>query len=259
MGDFTKTAIEGGVGIIAINNPPANVLSRPVFQEIDAALGAFLSDASVRGIVLTGEGANFAAGADIREIAQLNDVEGGTKMSLEAQKLCDRIAAAPIPVVAAINGYCFGGGCEIILACPLRVASDKARIRLPEITLGIIPGMGGTQRLPRIVGVTKALEIILTGEPVSAQEAHRIGLVNMVVPEAQLRRQAVGLAARIGKLSKVSVSKALDAVRGGMEMTLEKGLQWEARKFGELCASEDKKIGIAAFLDKNPNPPFVDR
>lgn len=259
MGQLTKTAVENGVAIIAINNPPANVLGRAVFQEIDAAVRGYLQDPAVRGIVLTGEGANFAAGADIREIAQLKDANSGERMALEAQKLGDLIAGADLPIIAAINGYCFGGGCELVLSCSLRVASDKARIGQPEIKIGIIPGMGGTQRLARLVGTAKALEMILTGDPISAQEALQIGMVNMVVPDAQLRRQAVGLAGRIGKMSKLAIRKCLQAVREGVQLPLAEGLQLEAKLFGEMMPTQDKAIGIQAFVEKNPNPAFVDK
>ncbi len=259
MPEYTKTAVENGIAVVAIDNPPANVLSRPVFEEIGAAIEGYLKDKEVRGIVLTGEGANFAAGADIKEIAKITDAAEGERMALEAHKLGNKIASADLPIIAAINGYCLGGGCELILACPLRVASDKARIGQPEIKIGIIPGMGGTQRLPRIVGPAKALEILLTGEMVSAQEAYRIGLVNLLVPEAQLRRQAVGLASRIGKMSKVAIAKTLKLVREGIQMPLEQALPFEAKLFGEMMPTEDKKIGVTAFVGKNPNPKFVDK
>ncbi len=258
MAQFLKTAVETGVGIVSIDRPPANVLSSAVFQEIGEAVQAFHKDPAVRSIVLTGEGANFAAGADVKEIATIADAATGERLSREAMQLTHLIAEGPLPVIAAVNGYCLGGGSELALACHLRVASDKARIGQPEIKVGFIPGMGGTQRLPRLVGPAKALELLLTGDPISAQEAYRIGLVNLVVPEAELRRQAVGLGRRIGAQSKLAIAKTLQAVREGMNQPLRPALELESRLFGEMMPTEDKKEGVAAFMEKRP-AQFKDR
>lgn len=256
---FIKTSVTDGVAVIAIDNPPANVLSSAVFREIGAAVEGYQKDPAVRGIVITGEGANFAAGADVREIGQIADTATGEKLSLEAHAIVRKIELSDIPVLAAINGYCFGGGCELILACHLRIASDKARIAQPEIKIGIIPGMGGTVRLPRLVGGPRALEILLTGDPISAQEAHRIGLVNAVVPEAELRRQAVQLLSkRIGSMSKQAVSRILRAVREGLDRPVAEAIALEAKLFGEMMPTADKAEGVRAFAEKRP-PKFQDR
>src|SRR5262245_13410281 len=216
-----KTAVADGVATVAIDHPPVNVLTKAVLLEVGAAIQSYQKDPAVRGVVLTGEGANFAAGADVREIAMIADAATGETMSLEAHKLAFSIENGDLPVLAAINGVCFGGGCELALACHLRIASDKARIAQPEIKIGIIPGMGGSIRLPRLVGGPKALEILLTGEPISAQEALRVGLVNMVVPEAELRRQStMFLAKRVGPMSKLAVAKIMRAVRESRDLPM---------------------------------------
>jgi len=258
MAQYLKTAVADGVATLAIDHPPANVLSKAVFLEIDAALKAYAKDPAVRAAILTGEGQNFAAGADINEIAQITDPKIGEAMALEAHRIGTAIEESELPVIAAINGYCLGGGCELALACPMRVAGDRARIGQPEIKIGILPGMGGTQRLARLVGGPKALEMLLTGEPISAQEAYRVGLVNLVVPEADLRRQAAGLARRIGAMSRQAVTRILRAVREGLQVPLSEGIKLEARLFGEILATADKAEGVAAFLEKR-QPRFTDR
>ncbi len=255
---LVKSSVADGIALIAIDNPPANVLTQETFAAVAESFAAHVKDPTVRGIVITGEGANFAAGADVKAIATISDAKEGERLSLEAHKLTSAIENASVPVIAAINGYCFGGGCEIVLACHIRIASDKARIGQPEVKVGIIPGMGGSVRLPRLVGRAKALEMLLTGEPISAQEAHRVGLVNMVVPEADLRRQATGLAKRIAAMGKPAVSRILQSVRDGMSMTVSNHVALEAKLFGEICVTEDKKEGIAAFVEKRP-PAFKDR
>ncbi len=244
------TTVEGPVGIISINNPPANVLSEPVFRGLDEAFQKFIGDASIRGIVLTGEGGNFAAGADIGQIATLTDAEEGERTSLEGQKLGQRIWNSPVPILAAINGYALGGGSELALCCHLRIATTKARIGQPEIKHGFIPGMGGTIRLPRVVGPTKAMELLLTGEPIGPEEAHRIGLVNFVVHEDELRRQAVGLLIKIAKLGREAIEKTLQAVRQGIDLPIDEALQLESKLFGELMPTGNKKEGVTAFLEK---------
>lgn len=258
MPQFLKTVVEQGVAVIAIHHPPVNVLTQQIFKELGEAVRAFQKDPAVRAIVVTGEGANFAAGADVKEIATIRDAATGERMSREANQLGQLLWESPVPIIAAINGYCFGGGSELALACHMRIAGDKAKIAQPEIKVGFIPGMGGTQRLPRLVGTAKGLEILLTGEPVGAQEALRIGWVNAVAPEAELRAQAVALGRKIGAMSKLAVARILQAVRDGMSLPIAQALDLESRLFGEMMPTEDKKEGVTAFVEKRP-AQFKDR
>lgn len=255
---YIKTSVADGIATIAIDNPPANVLSKAVFLEIGEAFVAFRKDPAVRGVILTGEGSNFAAGADVKQIAEITDAKEGERLALEAHRLTSAIDESDLPVIAAINGYCLGGGCELVLACHVRIASDKARIGQPEIKIGIIPGMGGSVRLPRLVGRAKAIEMLLTGDPISAQEAYRIGLVNLVVPDAELRRQATGLAKKVAAMGKPAVARVLKSVREGLSLPVAEHIKLEARLFGETMTTADKKEGVAAFIEKR-QPSFKDR
>ncbi len=244
------TSVADSIGIISINNPPANVLSEPVFRGLDEAFRKFHDDSSIRGIMLTGEGGNFAAGADIGQIATLTDADEGERTSLQGQGLGQRIWNSSVPVLAAINGYALGGGSELALCCHLRIATTRARIGQPEIKHGFIPGMGGTIRLPRVVGPTKAMELLLTGEPIGPEEAHRIGLVNFVVHEDELRREALGLLKKIAKLGREAIAHTLRAVREGLDLPIDEALRLESKLFGELMPTGNKKEGVAAFLEK---------
>ena len=255
---YLKTSVEDGIALIILNNPPVNALASYVFKELGEAIEAFQNDAAVRAIVLTAEGAVFAAGADIKEIADITDAKTGESLSWEAQSFGLKLEASPLPIIAAINGPCLGGGCELAMACHIRIASDRARFAQPEIRIGIIPGMGGSQRLPRLVGPSRALEILLTGDMISAQQAKALGLVNQVVPEAELRRAAVGLAKKIAVNSKIVVASILRAVREGADRPLEEALKLESSYFGEAMTTADKKEGVAAFMEKR-QPKFTDK
>lgn len=255
---YLKTSIEDGIGIITIDHPPVNALSSAVFAELDAAVAAFQADAAVRAIVLTAEGAVFAAGADVKEIADIADAPTGEQLSWAANEFTLKLEGSPLPIVCAVNGPCLGGGMELAMACHIRVASDRARFAQPEVRIGIIPGMGGSQRLPRLVGKSHALEILLTGDMISAQQAKAIGLVNAIVPEAELRRTAVGLAKKIAAHSKPVVANILRAVREGDGLPLPDALRIESRYFGDAMTTADKKEGVAAFIEKR-QPKFTDR
>jgi len=250
--EFVKTTVEDSIGTISISHPPVNALSGKVFEEIREAALKFQSDPTVRVIVLTGEGSNFAAGADIKEIQAISTAVEGESMCRKGHEVTAALWNSPVPVIAAINGYCLGGGNELVMACHLRVATDKARFAQPEVRIGIVPGLGGSQRLPRYLGVAKALELLLTGEMLSAQEAKAHGFVNMVVPEAELRRQTMGLAKKIAAHSRLAVRTILEAVRRGVEMGLAEALQLEARLFGRMMETEDKREGVQAFIEKRP-------
>ncbi len=255
---FVKTAVEEGIGIVSINNPPVNALSSAVFLDINNAIKEFKANAAVRVIILTGEGQNFAAGADVKEIVNFTTADQGEQMCLKAHEISKEIWESPIPVIAAINGYCLGGGCELVMCCHIRVATDKARFAQPEIKIGIIPGFGGSQRLPRYIGTPKAIELLLTGDMIGAAEAKALGLVNLVVPEPELKRQAVGLAKKIAAHSKVAVAEILKCVREGIEKPLDDAMKMEAKAFGRMMPTSDKKEGVQAFIDKRA-PKFTDR
>lgn len=232
-----------------------NALDSDVLEELaDAVTEAFLDD-DVRGIVITGAGDKaFVAGADIEMLVEQDVIEGRNN-SLIGQDVMETIEDGPKPVIAAVNGYALGGGCELALACDFRIASTKAVFGLPEVGLGIIPGYGGTQRLPRLVGTGHALELILSGGKIDAQEAMRIGLVNRVVEPTALIEEALACVARIAKQGPVAVEFAKQAVRRGMLMSLKDGFELESDLFGMISSTADMKEGMRAFLDKR-KPEF---
>lgn len=242
-----------GLTVVTVNRPDKlNALDDRTVEELDAAFAEIGRDPSVRGVILTGAGPKaFVAGADIGELATQSPVEGQQR-SLRGQKVLDRIEGLGKPVVAAVNGFALGGGCELALACHLRVAAEGARLGTPEVKLGLMCGYGGSQRLPRLVGKGRALELLLTGEMVDAQEALRIGLVNRVVPGDRLLAESEGLLRKMLANAPLSLRFVLDAVNAGLEMPLAEGQYLEASLFGLLCTTEDMKEGTRAFLDKRP-------
>lgn len=242
-----------GIGIITIHRPEKlNALNQKVMKELHACFEAIQSDSAARAVILTGSGEKaFVAGADISELAVQTPV-GGKETSRAGQRTLDLIENLGKPVIAAVNGFALGGGCELALACTLRIASENARFGQPEVKLGIIPGYAGTQRLPRLVGKGRALEMILTGEPVNAQEAFRIGLVNQVVPLKDLMAAAEALARKILANAPLAVRFAMEAVNHGLEMSEAEGQFLEATLFGLCSTTEDKNEGTRAFLEKRP-------
>jgi enoyl-CoA hydratase len=246
-----RTENRDGVLIVTIDRPQVlNALNAQTVGEIGQAFEAARDDDSVKAVIITGGGEKaFVAGADINELAKMTPISGKATAS-KGQGVFFEIERFPKPVIAAINGYALGGGCELALACHIRIASDKAQIGLPEVTLGIIPGYGGTQRLARLVGKGKALEIICTAERVSAADAEKIGLVNKVVPADQLMSVAEEMARKIASRGPVAVRCAIEAVMSGSEMPFEEGQFLEATLFGLLCATDDMKEGMKAFLEK---------
>jgi enoyl-CoA hydratase len=243
--------IRAGVAYITVNRPQKlNALNQKAVQELADCFERIGDAAEVRGVILTGAGEKaFIAGADISELAALTPVEA-RETALRGQALMNNIEDLGKPVVAAVNGFALGGGCELAMACTLRIASDNARFGQPEVRLGIIPGYAGTQRLPRLVGKGRALEIILGGEPISAQEAWRIGLANQVVSLSELMPAAEKALQKILANGPVAVRYALDAVNHGLEMAEADGEQLEANLFGLCCATADMKEGTLAFLEK---------
>ena len=250
--DNVKTEIRDGICFITIDRPKVNALNAQTIDEIAQAFDAARDDNNVRAVILTGAGEKaFVAGADIGELSKMTPISG-KQVSAKGQAVLSAIERFPKPVIAAINGFALGGGCELALACHIRIASEKAQIGLPEVTLGIIPGYGGTQRLPRLVGKGKAFELVCTGDALSAADAERIGLVNKVVPADQLLAAAEEMAKKIASRSPVAVRAALEAVNSGTDMSLDDGQLLEATLFGLLCATEDMKEGMSAFLEKRP-------
>jgi len=247
------------IAFITINRPDKlNALNDQVVDELAHAAERVGTDDAIRGVVITGAGQKaFVAGADIGDLAKQGPFDGKAR-ALRGQAMLRRFETCGKPVIAAINGYALGGGCELAMACHLRIASDTARFGQPEVKLGIAPGYGGTQRLPRLVGKGRALALILTGEMIDAQEAHRIGLVNQVVPPAQLLPTAETVLRGILAMGPLAVRLALEAVDQGLEMTLDEGLLLEANHFGLLAATRDMQEGLTAFLEKRA-PRFEGR
>jgi enoyl-CoA hydratase len=245
-----------GVVRITINRQEKlNALNRETVQELDQALTVFFGDDSARSLILTGSGSRaFVAGADINELAEQTPQEG-KDYSLFGQGVLARLEESSKPTLAAINGFALGGGLELALACQIRVAAESASLGLPEVTLAIIPGFGGTQRLPRLVGRAKALEMILTGDRIEAQEALRLGLVNQVVPAELLLETCEKMARRIMSRGPVAVRFAIDAVTRGLEMPMNQAMFLEASLFGLLATTEDMKEGMNAFIEKR-KPTF---
>jgi enoyl-CoA hydratase len=243
----------GPVVVVRIHRPEAlNALTRDTLGQLEAVALRFLDDPAQGAMVITGSGdKSFVSGADIGELEAL-DARGLEDISRHGQRVFSLLERAPKPVIAAVNGYAFGGGCELALACHVRFASENAVLGLPETKLGIIPGYGGTQRLPRLVGAGRALELILTGRPVKADEAERIGMVNRVMPKEQLLDECEKLALAILKNGPLAVTAAIEAVGRGLEMPLDDGLRLESGLFGMLGASQDTHEGFRAFLEKRP-------
>src|SRR5579872_6909049 len=244
---------KNSIAYVTVNRPKVlNALNMATMDELRAAFHDIKNDASARVVILTGAGEKaFIAGADINELAA-HDAVSGKEYTHRGQSVLNLIENVGKPVIACINGFALGGGCEFAMACTMRLASDNAKLGQPEVKLGLLPGYGGTQRLPRLVGKGMAMQLVLAGEMISAQEAHRIGLVNEVVAAAELIPRAEAIAQKIIANAPLAVQWAMEAVNKGMEMPLAEGLFLEATLFGLCCATEDKKEGTAAFLEKRP-------
>jgi enoyl-CoA hydratase len=250
---------DGAIAILTINRPAVlNALNRQVLEELSHAIETLGADDGVRAIVLTGAGEKaFVAGADINELAAQSPVSG-RELAQRGQALFRRIETLGKPVIAAINGFALGGGCELAMACTFRLAADTAKIGQPEINLGLIPGYGGSQRLPRLVGKDRAMEMILTGRHISAEEAFRIGLVTRVVPAAALAGDARQFAVELASKAPVAVRYAMDAIERGLDMPFLDACDYEATLFGLVASTDDMREGTRAFLEKR-KPAFTGR
>lgn len=252
-------SVEDGIATITLNRPEAmNALNRDLIGELEEAVDQIGQDPKVRVVVITGAGEKaFAAGADIYEFKTMNAVEA-LNFVQQVQRVYNKIERLPQPVLAAVNGYALGGGCELMMACDIIYACEHAKFGLPEINLGLIPGAGGTQRLPRLIGEPRAKEMLFTGEMIDAQEACRIGLVNRVVPADELMPEVRKLAERIKSKSSVALRAVKEAVEEGYDLDLVKGLAIEAKLLALCFSTEDKEEGVAAFLEKR-KPVFKGR
>jgi enoyl-CoA hydratase len=252
MPQTVLSAREGRVAILTINRPDKlNALNEEVRVELLAALAAIETDDSVGAVIITGAGEkSFIAGADIGEFAGRSPFD--QRFAMRSPRIFDIMASFPKPVIAMINGFCLGGGCELSMSCDMRIASDKARFGQPEINLGLIPGGGGTQRLPRLVGMGQAMRMILSGDMIQAAEAREIGLVDLVFPADELRAKTLELAQKIASKSPLTLKVAKEALRASEKLAIEDGITYERDLFCLCFSSKDKEEGVAAFLDKRP-------
>ena len=252
---FLTIAVENRVATLTVNRPDKlNALNDATIAELGMAIDEVRSRGDVAGLIVTGAGRAFVAGADIAELASQTPTIAKARAQ-NGQSIFRRFETSPKPVIAAVNGFALGGGCELALACHIRIASDKAKFGQPEVKLGTSPGYGGTQRLARLIGKGRALQLLTTAEMIDAAEAYRIGLVNKVVPGEELMKAANGMMSAILANGPLAVALCIEAVDRGLEMSLEEGMVLEANHFGLLAASEDMSEGMSAFLEKR-TPEF---
>lgn len=258
MSDYKNVLVDikDGIMTVTINREKAmNALNRETIEEFQQLLHENWNNNEIGCVIVTGAGKSFVAGADIKELADLN-ARGGTLNSARGQWLMKSLQNFPKPIIAAVNGFALGGGCELAMACDIRLASTKAKLGQPEVNLGIIPGYGGTQRLPRLVGRGKALELILTGEMIGAEEALRIGLVDEVYEPGELMEKAIAMAKVIASKGPLAIMHAKECVHRGMDVGLSSGCDLEKANFGSVCGTNDKNEGMQAFIEKR-KPEFT--
>lgn len=252
VGNYIEFEKKRWLGIIKLNNPPVNSLGIRLLEQLDNELKQIELDEGIRVVIITGVGKCFAAGGDIQELEKINGSFEGVQLSNQIHSFFSGVETFPKPIIAAINGACLGGGLELALACHVRVAQEEALFGFPEINLALIPGGGGTQRLPRAVGRGKAYEMILVGEAVDAREAYRIGLVNVVSPKGEVMAYAEGFAEKISQKACPAVLAAVKAIQASTRDDGQAGMKKEAEVFGDLLETVEKKEGIKAFLEKRP-------
>ena len=256
---FVKYEQKDQVAVLTIDRPEAlNALNTQVLCDLDEAIAKVEQADDVRVVILTGAGRSFVAGADIGEMKGFSAIDG-TKFGVHGGSIFLRLENLSKPVIAAVNGFALGGGCELAMACDIRLASEKAKFGQPETGLGITPGFGGTQRLPRIVGVSKAMELILTAKTIGAEEAKAIGLVSEVYPAEELMDKAMELAQAICANAPIAVAESKRCIRMGMQTDISTGAAFEAEAFGVTCGTEDKNEGMGAFLEKRKEKHFQNR
>jgi enoyl-CoA hydratase len=248
--DTLTYAVDGRIATITVNRPDKlNALNDRVIAELGEAIDAARADGSIGGIILTGAGRAFIAGADIAELEQHGE-EGMKQLALRGQAVFNRFEGSPKPTIAAVNGFALGGGCELAMACHIRIASEAAKFGQPEVKLGLTPGYGGTQRLPRLIGKGRAMQLLTTAEMIDAAEAYRIGLVNRVVPAAELIGAATTMLNAIVANGPLAVAACIGLVNAGLDLPLADSMELEASMFGHLAGTEDKREGTRAFLEK---------
>ncbi|MDE6954955.1 MAG: enoyl-CoA hydratase/isomerase family protein [Oscillospiraceae bacterium] len=256
---FVNYEVQGAVAILTINRPEAlNALNSQVLSDLDEAITKVEADDGVHAVILTGAGRSFVAGADIGEMKGFS-ARDGKKFGVHGGGVFLRLENLSKPVIAAVNGFALGGGCELAMSCDIRLASEKAKFGQPEVGLGITPGFGGTQRLPRIVGISKAMELILTAKVINAAEAERIGLVSAVYPPEELMDKAMELANAICANAPIAVAESKRCIRMGMQTDIATGSAFEAEAFGVTCGTEDKDEGMGAFLEKRAEKHFQNK
>ncbi len=256
---FVELEKQGHVGILTVNRPEAlNALNSQVLADLGAAVDAVEADQEIYVVILTGAGRSFVAGADIGEMKGFSSIEG-KKFGVHGGEVFLKLENMSKPVIAAVNGFALGGGCELAMSCDIRLASEKAKFGQPEVGLGITPGFGGTQRLPRIVGIGRAMELILTAKTISAAEAKEIGLVNEVYAPEELMDKALELANAICANAQIAVQESKRCIRKGMQTDIYTGSAFEAEAFGVCCGTEDKDEGMGAFLEKRKEKHFKNK
>ena len=256
---FVKLEKQGHVGVMTISRPEAlNALNSQVLTDLSSAIDAAEQDAEIYVVILTGEGRSFVAGADIGEMVNFSAIDG-KRFGVHGGNVFLKLENMSKPVIAAVNGFALGGGCELAMSCDIRLASEKAKFGQPEVGLGITPGFGGTQRLPRIVGVSKAMELILTGKTIGAAEAKSIGLVSEVYPPEELMGKAMEMANMICANAQIAVCESKRCIRMGMQTDIYTAAAFEAEAFGVTCGTEDKNEGMGAFLEKRAEKNFKNK